>query len=144
MATRGILYGGWSCPHSLTVFLRHHNRHYLWGVFSMSLLQYFLLKGVILVNVGGFARDHVRRRVGCTYWLSNTVSINCTCARRVQQIKEPEYWALSTNGLNKFEYTLICCSPSLISSSVSLYTLQTCPMSIGSEKMYLSSLSSCE
>lgn len=119
-----VLYGLGGCSRSLTLFLRHHNRPYLWSVFSMGPVHYFLPKGAILVNVVGRARDHcvlrplrLRRRVGRTYWLSNTVSINCTCVCRVWQIKEPEYCMLSTKGLNKFEYVLICCLRLTISSA---------------------------
>lgn len=88
--------------HSLTLFLRHHNRHYLWSLFSTRELRYFLPKGALLVNVGrrgarapvidhcvGRAPRGPRRLVRRVYWLSNTVSINCTCDRRVLQIKEP-------------------------------------------------------
>lgn len=122
-----VLYSRRGCPHSWTLFLRHHNLVYLWSVFSMSLAisfrraQIAKLVAAVQDTVVARARCHcvrrVARRVGCTYWLSSTVSINCTCVRLVLQIKEPEYPVLSTKGLNKFEYVLICCSPSLISSS---------------------------
>lgn len=117
-----VLYARAVCSRSLTLFLRHHNLRYLWSVFSMSPLYYFLPKGTTLVNAARGAHSCSlcpmrARRVGRTYWLSSTVSINCTCVRRVVQIKETEHRVLSTKGLNKFEYVLICSLPSLISSS---------------------------
>lgn len=125
-----VLYSLGGCTHSLTLFLRHHNLVYLWSVFSMRLAVSFRRAqeqdSCLQCSVGSQLQTRGRAlavivsiasRVGRTYWLSSTVSINCTCVRLVLQIKEPEYPVLSTKGLNKFEYVLICCSPSLISSS---------------------------
>lgn len=118
-----VLYDPRCCPHSWILFLRYHNLLYLWSVFSMTLIRYFLRKGTLLVFVDGetsarrlslcLQRRRCRAgRVGRTYWLSSSVQINCTCVCRVQQIKEPKYFVISTKGLNKFECVLICCSAS--------------------------------
>lgn len=77
-----IVYGRKSCLHSLTLFLRHHNRVNLWWVFSMRLVHYFLPKGAMLALVGNVGRclcDHgirVRPRSRGTLLLVIEHSIN--------------------------------------------------------------------